>query len=766
MATRELKATVFYEAGELTYNFPFDYIKKRFVSIKYIDNFEADTLDASGNLEYGVDYTINDKVVTLKEAGNTSKYIYIYRSTPTEPIVDFSNSSFLTEENLDLSSLQQLHLNEEMSDYLILHKVPSGTLTEIRDAVESANNAADNAQQSAEDALNASEVAISNAHSINIRTFNSVEEMKASNTLKAGALAKTQGFYTAGDGGGADYLITDNIGEDENEEASIITLQNSLYAKLLVQDYVNVKQMGAKGDNETDDTQALQKAIDYVLKNTGTLFFPPSTYYVTSSLNIVKGGEARITICGVGATIATDQNIDVLIVKGEEQGKRISQIEIKDLYLTNTTFAVGRGIVLMYYGAEVRVKRVRFFRFNYGYYVSEGSEAIFEGIESAGNNFGGYYGAETYPPNIDSQATYFLNCYMHDNSVANIIVNNALELYIIGGSWMSVIKDTHGGIYIDNSVASNITIRNVDFEQSNAPTVYCKSIIRNLVFAENQVAPSVANKDVIYLDSGNTIGCVLTIEKNILDSKMCNWVHIGENVIESFTFSLKNNSPFSSLLFKDERINDKYNVYNILDNIIYKYKKELSTLNYGLEGWGADGNITLNGEETSLTGSLIYKISSGYIILDGNVEEGNEYIIDITAKATDVNKIVGFVETYPQSSQNPIISITGVPNCIVHTYTNGFSRVIHKFKATSRGQLRLTNQWSLGEVLIERIDLYCSVNKSYSILPKLTAMPSVGTHSKGDIVYNSNPTAGGNLGWVCITAGSPGIWKSFGNIQS
>lgn len=231
MATRELKATVFYSAGELTYNFPFDYIKKRFVSIKYIDNFEADTLDAAENLEYGVDYTINDKVVTLKEAGDTSKYIYIYRSTPTEPLVDFSNSSFLTEENLDLSSLQQLHLNEEMSDYLILHKVPSGTLTEIRDAVESANNAADNAQQSAEDALNASEVAISNAHSINIRTFPNVETMKQANNLKAGGLIKTQGFYQPNDGGGADYVIVNDIGEDEADEASIIALQKGLYAK-------------------------------------------------------------------------------------------------------------------------------------------------------------------------------------------------------------------------------------------------------------------------------------------------------------------------------------------------------------------------------------------------------------------------------------------------------------------------------------------------------------------------------------------------------
>lgn len=297
MATRELKATVFYEAGELTYNFLFDYIKKMFVAIKYIDNFEADTLDAAENLEYGVDYTINDKVVTLKEAGNTSKYIYIYRSTPTEPIVDFSNSSFLTEENLDLSSLQQLHLNEEMSDYLILHKVPSGTLTEIRDAVESANNAADNAQQSAEDALNASEVAISNAHSINIRTFNSVEEMKASNTLKAGALAKTLGFYTAGDGGGADYVIVDDIGEDEVDEASIISLQKGLYAKLLIEDYVNVKWFGVKGNGETDDTNALQSCFNYV-KN-GCVTIPEGTYKTTEQLIANKG----MKLFGYNATI-------------------------------------------------------------------------------------------------------------------------------------------------------------------------------------------------------------------------------------------------------------------------------------------------------------------------------------------------------------------------------------------------------------------------------------------------------------------------------
>ncbi|MBP3887759.1 MAG: right-handed parallel beta-helix repeat-containing protein [Cellulosilyticum sp.] len=44
--------------------------------------------------------------------------------------------------------------------------------------------------------------------------------------------------------------------------------------------------------------------------------------------------------------------------------------------------------------------------------------------------------------------------------------------------------------------------------------------------------------------------------------------------------------------------------------------------------------------------------------------------------------------------------------------------------------------------------------------------PSTGSHIKGEIVYNSNPSAGGNIGWVCVTSGSPGTWKAFGSIEA
>lgn len=47
-----------------------------------------------------------------------------------------------------------------------------------------------------------------------------------------------------------------------------------------------------------------------------------------------------------------------------------------------------------------------------------------------------------------------------------------------------------------------------------------------------------------------------------------------------------------------------------------------------------------------------------------------------------------------------------------------------------------------------------------------TAAPVSGTYLQGDIIWNSAPTAGGTIGWVCTTAGTPGTWKTFGAISA
>ena len=47
-----------------------------------------------------------------------------------------------------------------------------------------------------------------------------------------------------------------------------------------------------------------------------------------------------------------------------------------------------------------------------------------------------------------------------------------------------------------------------------------------------------------------------------------------------------------------------------------------------------------------------------------------------------------------------------------------------------------------------------------------SAAPSSRYHAVGEMVWNSAPMAGGTMGWVCVTAGSPGIWKAWGSIAT
>lgn len=46
------------------------------------------------------------------------------------------------------------------------------------------------------------------------------------------------------------------------------------------------------------------------------------------------------------------------------------------------------------------------------------------------------------------------------------------------------------------------------------------------------------------------------------------------------------------------------------------------------------------------------------------------------------------------------------------------------------------------------------------------SIPTSGTWTRGDLVYNTAPAAGGYVGWTCTADGTPGTWKGFGLIQA
>ena len=109
------KATVFFKAGKDNYTFPFPYLSKQFVKVRY------DKKRGSDELEYNRDYTIEGQTVMLRQKGDEQSTICIYRQTPTGSLVDFNDGSILLASEMDKMAMQMLHIEEENSDYLLIN---------------------------------------------------------------------------------------------------------------------------------------------------------------------------------------------------------------------------------------------------------------------------------------------------------------------------------------------------------------------------------------------------------------------------------------------------------------------------------------------------------------------------------------------------------------------------------------------------------------------------------------------------------------------
>lgn len=114
--------------------------------------------------------------------------------------------------------------------------------------------------------------------------------------------------------------------------ATLVTAQGSTVARALQRrfaDVVNVKDFGAKGDGITDDTEAIQDALDFC-GNSNVAWFPPGTYIVTSltaQCSIMGTGMYNTKVVGTGDSGdvfyldgATSKEVcDIHIVAGDGQ---------------------------------------------------------------------------------------------------------------------------------------------------------------------------------------------------------------------------------------------------------------------------------------------------------------------------------------------------------------------------------------------------------------------------------------------------------------
>lgn len=123
--------------------------------------------------------------------------------------------------------------------------------------------------------------------------YKSVDEMCKSETAMVGRPCVTLGYYDPNDGGGAVYIIRSKKESDVDDRGSVIFLDNGNVAKMLIDDDVDVKQFGAKGDGIHDDTNALCAACDSAIN----IHLSKGTYAISDSIKVSH--QLKLTGSGI-----------------------------------------------------------------------------------------------------------------------------------------------------------------------------------------------------------------------------------------------------------------------------------------------------------------------------------------------------------------------------------------------------------------------------------------------------------------------------------
>lgn len=133
-----------------------------------------------------------------------------------------------------------------------------------------------------------------------VKVFESVASMYADATLIVGQKCRTLGYYALGDGGGNHYeIVVAATGTDDG--GSFIDLDNGLQAKgLFLNNIINVRQFGAKGDGISDDASALNNCINFCRTFKADIQIKAGSYLCTKSINMTSNGSRPITLVGEG----------------------------------------------------------------------------------------------------------------------------------------------------------------------------------------------------------------------------------------------------------------------------------------------------------------------------------------------------------------------------------------------------------------------------------------------------------------------------------
>ena len=547
----------------------------------------------------------------------------------------------------------------------------------------------------------------------------------------------------------------------------------------------NVKTFGAKGDGVTDDTLAIQTALDSLSKGQ-TLFFPDGIYNTKTVINrknnttlkfagelnyigtasfsalIIEGvymrletptvrrpynqsGTAKYELVGIGLDILNAKNIvietptvsgfGVGIAIHDTKGTGSSYIQTYNPFLINNLeaykcihdHATSWTTETKVYGGRIELSVQNYTDVTGSSYFNllDDSHRFF-GVSAEGRperKVKGTFSESTFSscrfefPNgdVDIELNGNGNAFIHNRDFDNIYQNNGKNNVII-----SRFK-SYFGHPIQQSIRHYATdATNTGFTLNSDFAYYLIDCTKGSAYLRNNFEQNhtTVNGSVFTVKKTDSSSNPVTFEIMNVDGTHINPRLISQN--ETITF-----------MYLDGKwlvlSNDEY-TYNLgFNHVTYGkgekrkfYTNETEYLKYSHEICVEEGTT---GSFDNLTGTGTQ--GSVSLVLSGNYER-------MTSKSwiTVANEPYYVLNWAPETQTATLMQplLTAVVDAVVN-----------------RKNPKMVKQ---GRILFQESN-----------------PPTTQQWRKGDIVYNSNPVAGGYVGWVCITGGVPGTWKEFGKIE-
>lgn len=564
-------------------------------------------------------------------------------------------------------------------------------------------------------------------------------------------------------------------------------------------DYVSIKDFGASGDGVTDDSAAIQAAIDsfkssngYNPDKTKVLFVPEGTYLIETSIKIYSGisivGEGRKSLFLAG-DLLTGQ---ILSFVNAASGNACTEIYIDKLGFSSSGSVWAIKNNAGSFGNSTLSNLV----FDCGYCVSlySAQSIVIDGLLCKGsktNQILYLSGNRNLIKNIDKEESTGSSSDSYvllDNAIGDCS-GNILENILIEGT-TSVNKYAISLTNASNTIFSGVWIEPTTF---NGNISILLTNCNYIYFYDYHTFPYSTNNKISVVTSANivfdTFNCsnedVSLSDDLVVDST--SFVRI-----KSLITRRGNNTYILDNLARNIKIDQQFVT---TDNVESNGYSRVSTVNYsgsnalinasfdaGLFAWSCDGTVSsavVSASEVAFGNMLTVTVATastwdlyttaGFTVTSGMIGKPITFTCLVKVNSTEGGWVSCYAYGAGVSSQN------GYPRARIY---NSWQLITLTAIPTTTGNIKFgvtaTNLTSIcvdeaslcfGTIAQPNKSAFGSIEINNNTHASASAAPSTGTWKVGDIVYNTAPTSGGYAGWICTVAGTPGTWKTFGLIS-